>query len=134
MIRESSFANARPPQMNLTPRDAMLLIGGTIAAAFVLGWLARSISVRGSMRVGIDALPQASKLSLGRAKYSETILNGNIFQLKCNCGEVSQFRGPNVLEPADLPVLPSTDTYTSPKCGFAMDLKRLREITRKLQS
>ena len=118
--------------MNLSPRDALLLIAGTIAAAFVLGWLARSISIRGSMRVGIDALPQASKLSVGRAKYTETILNGKIFQLTCNCGEVSKFRSPNVAEPADLPVLPTTDSYTCPKCGFTMDLKRLRDIAQKL--
>jgi hypothetical protein len=120
--------------MNLSPRDALLLICGTIAAAFILGWLARSISIRGSMRVGIDALPSASKLSLGRAKYTETILNGNIYQLKCNCGEVSKFRSPSVAEPADLPVLPTADSYSCPKCGFVMDLKRLREITKKLQS
>lgn len=101
--------------MHATFTLSALALLGVFAAGCALGWIT-SLILPGLIPAGIG-------LSSQRAVSSRT----QVYQVNCRCGEVLKFRGPDDTGMSGLPPLPADDSYSCPKCGTSIDLRRVRE-------
>jgi hypothetical protein len=105
---------------------SLMLLLGIFLAGYALGWImatARSRSIFGSKSGDISAdAVRAFEAQLGNKATTK------MFRLKCKCGAVWNFRSGDTPGASEVPVLPDGDSYTCPTCGFAINLKPVREM------
>jgi hypothetical protein len=98
----------------------------TVFALALLGVFAAGYAL-GCITPLIRGLSSASVKSVKPAVSSTT----RLYELKCKCGEVLEFRDPHDSGTSGLPPLPGDDVYSCPKCDAAINLRQIREMMQK---
>jgi hypothetical protein len=111
---------------------SVVLLLGIFLSGYALGWIMASLRQRstlGSKLGDASADPLRSLATqLGKTAASKE------YRLKCKCGAVWNFRSGEGSGPSDVPTLPDGDSYTCPTCGFAINLRPIREMLQHLKS
>jgi hypothetical protein len=117
--------------MHATYTVPVVLLFGIFLGGYALGWIMASLRQRSTLGF---KLGEASPDSLGALATSiARTSTSRAIRLKCTCGSVWNFRGPNDSSGSDQPVLPDGDSYTCPKCGRAIDLRPMREMLKNMK-
>jgi hypothetical protein len=116
--------------MHATYTVPVALLFGIFLSGYVLGWIMASVRQRSlGFRSGDSSADSLGALATSIAKTSTS----RAIRLKCTCGAVWNFRGPNDSRQSDQPVLPDGDSYTCPKCGRAINLQPMREMLQNMK-
>ena len=117
--------------MHATYTVPLVLFFGIFLAGYMLGWMMATLRQRSNLgsKLG-EASPESLATlatSIARTSASESI------RLKCTCGAIWNFRGPNDTSQSDQPTLPDGDSYTCPKCNRTIDLRPMREMLQTMK-
>jgi hypothetical protein len=110
---------------------SVVLLFGIFLSGYALGWIMASLRQRSTLasRLG-DA--SADSVRSFESQLGKTTTS-KMYRLKCKCGAVWNFRSGDGSGPSDVPALPDGDSYTCPTCGFAINLRPIREMLQNLK-